>query len=238
MLPVLFYWHSLSSLSLSLSLPFFPLGWCLFVAEQQHQQLQSGAKGQKPWMRKTTPPAQSSSVLLGFLWQECMHFFRSPVAKSTAVFLEPEAEGSCSLVTHILTQHPSMSLFGEVHSLSLPASAATVPASAPVMKSVVAMWIMSQAIQKAFQRTELWIWLWLRLRLSLSPRKLLCWMKQEGASCNTVMKAKGWGRSCHSSFLFTTPRYISWILFRVIGILALYIYPGIWIHILVLTALA
>lgn len=86
-----------------------------------------------------------------------MHFFRSPVAKSTAVFLEPEAEGSCSLVTHILTQHPSMSLFGEVHSLSLPASAATVPASAPVMKSVVAMWIMSQAIQKAFQRTELWI---------------------------------------------------------------------------------
>ena len=86
-----------------------------------------------------------------------MYFFRSPIAKSSAVFLEPEAEGSCFLVAHILTQHPSMSLFGEVHSLYLPASAATVPASAQVMKSVAAMWIMSQAIQRAFQRTKLWI---------------------------------------------------------------------------------
>ena len=161
------------------------------MAEQQHRQLQSGAKGQKPQMRKTSPPIQSSSVLLGFLWQECMYFFRSPIAKSSAVFLEPEAEGSCFLVAHILTQHPSMSLFGEVHSLYLPASAATVPASAPVMKSVAAMWIMSQAIQRAFQRTKLWIWLRLELRLSLCSRKLLCWMKQEGASCNPVMKTKG-----------------------------------------------
>ena len=127
MLPVLFYWHSLS---FSVFFFFFPLGWCFFVAEQQHRQLQSGAKGQKPQMRKTSPPIQSSSVLLGFLWQECMYFFRSPIAKSSAVFLEPEAEGSCFLVAHILTQHPSMSLFGEVHSLYLPASAATVPASA------------------------------------------------------------------------------------------------------------
>lgn len=102
-------------------------------------------------MRKTSPPIQSYSVLLGFLWQECMYFFRSPIAKTTAVFLEPEAEGSCFLVAHILTQHPSMSLFGEVHSLSLPASAATVPASAPVMKSVAAVWIMSRQFREPFR---------------------------------------------------------------------------------------
>ena len=60
-------------------------------------------------------------------------------------------------MAHILTQHPGMSLFGDVHSLSLPASAAIVPASDPVTTSVAAMWIMSQAIQRAFQGIKLWI---------------------------------------------------------------------------------
>lgn len=167
-----------------------------------------------------------------------MHvFLQEPCKQEHRCFLGTRGRRLLLPVAHILTQHPGMSLFGDVHSLSLPASAATVPASDPVTTSVAATWIMSQAIQRAFQGIKLWIWLWLLLRLSLSPRKLLCWMKQEGASCNAVMKARGWGRSCHFSFLFTTQGSISWILFRIIGILALYIYPGIWVHILVLTAL-
>ena len=185
--------------------------------------------------------AQSSSVPLGFLWQECFtYFLRSCRAGSTAVFLEREAVGvcfPCGSCSHSATKH-----------VFIPAEVQT------------AFPFLSQQLLPQPQTQSWQVWLLRGARLlspaenseslsenkalpwtvasavTLFPSKLWCWMKQD-ANCNPVTKAKGWGRNCHFSFLLTTQESVSRILVRVIGILALYIHPGIWVHILVLTAL-
>lgn len=88
MLPVLFYLHVFSLFSF-LS-PNFPL-W-----QSCSDNYRLGPNCQKPRMGKTTPPP-TSLLCPGFLWQECLtYFLGNHTAGSTAVFLEPEAEGFCS----------------------------------------------------------------------------------------------------------------------------------------------
>lgn len=222
---------------------FFPLILCARVAATTAilATIVQGQTARNQHERDHLPP-HPATVPLGFLWQECFtYFLRSHIAVSAAVFLEPASGGPCFPVAGSCSHwgyqeflHPSGSAWPFPSCFSSSHSQPQTQSRQVGLLHGVSLSEPLREVIRASQRTKLWTGL--GFAVIHFPGKLWCWMKLRRCSLQIAVRSqrlKVEGKWPLFPPVLSLQGLSPWIFVGVIGILALSMYPGIWVLVLI-----